>query len=398
MPFVVNAFVGTLMNIIHCPIKGALEVQPCDAHEITPLLDHLQADLSVAQETVFPRGTVTPDGRLDLCKQNLGPQGCRLVTRALEGNTCVVSLLLGTDGIGNEGAHDVAQLIERNAHLEIVYLGCNGIQAPGAITLAQSLTGNSSIVGLWLKRNPIGPEGARALAQMLRYNTTLRTLDLVNTAIGSQGLSLLLDVLRQENHTLERLYLGGNCLGRRDAEALAALLHDNQSLRALLLNVNALGDDGMESLAEGLRANRTLRELGLASNGLTARGAQYLVGALRVHPTLSILDLGWSPSTKVLGATPNTIGDEGAAAIGAMLRDNSVLTRLDLRHNGISQWGCHALADGLEGNTTLQYLMLDTPLHTQPQALLERNRAEASPQQPSRDVTLIRSVYRTKAA
>ncbi len=386
------------MNIIHCPIQGLIEMPSCNANEIAPLLEHLQANITVSQETAFPRGTVTPDGRLDLCKQNLGPQGCRLVTRALESNTRVASLLLGTDGIGDEGARDVAQLIERNAHLEIVYLGCNGIRAEGAGTLARALTANSNIAGLWLKRNPIGPNGARALAEMLRHNTALRTLDLVNTAIESDGLSALISVLRHENRTVERLYLGGNGFGPRDAEELAALLRENPNLRALLLNVNVFGDEGVKVLVEGLRENRTLRELGLASNGITARGAQILAEAVGAHPALSILDIGWSPSTKVLCATPNNIGDKGARLFGVMLRDNRTLARLDLRRNGLTARGRDALADGLAENQTLQHLTLDVPLDARLHTILERNRAQSLPLPPSRDVTLIRSVYRTKSA
>ena len=127
---------------IHCPLHYIAEITPCDPAEIAPLIAHLAADLPVTQPTPFPRGTVLEDGRLDLCKQQLGPMGCRLVTKALATNTTITSLLLGTDGIGDEGAADVARLIARNERLEIIYLGCNRIGEQGVATLAATLTQN----------------------------------------------------------------------------------------------------------------------------------------------------------------------------------------------------------------------------------------------------------------
>src|SRR5579871_2032881 len=206
--------------VIHCPIHDVTDITPCDPAEIAPLISHLEADLPVTQPTAFPRGTVMEDGRLDLCKQQLGPAGCRLVTEALAANTTITSLLLGTDGIGDGGAADVARLIEHNPRLEIIYLGCNRIGESGAAVLAGTLARNRSVKGLWLKRNPIGEAGALSIAAMLRHNRSLRTLDLVNTYPGPDGLAALVDVLIHENHTIEWLYLGGNDI---DAEAAKLL-------------------------------------------------------------------------------------------------------------------------------------------------------------------------------
>ena len=61
--------------IIHCPIKGTIEFEPGDLEELKPLIEHLSSNLVVTKETSFPRGTILPDGRLDLCKQNVGYQG-----------------------------------------------------------------------------------------------------------------------------------------------------------------------------------------------------------------------------------------------------------------------------------------------------------------------------------
>jgi len=56
--------------------------QPCDPLELEPLLRAVQSGHGPSEARTFPRGALLPDGRLDLCKQQLGPGkerslGCR---------------------------------------------------------------------------------------------------------------------------------------------------------------------------------------------------------------------------------------------------------------------------------------------------------------------------------
>jgi hypothetical protein len=78
---------------IHCPIADTIETTPDELAFLAPLLDHLRANVPVTQQTTFPRGTVMPDGRLDLCKQGIGAAGCRSIAEALTVNTRITSLL-----------------------------------------------------------------------------------------------------------------------------------------------------------------------------------------------------------------------------------------------------------------------------------------------------------------
>jgi hypothetical protein len=162
---------------IHCPITAVTPPNPATLRGLEPLLEHLRADIRLDAPRTFPVGTVLADGRLDLCKQRLGPAGCREIAQALAANTSTLSLLLGTNAIGDEGAAEVARLIAANGRLEIIYLGCNYIGPAGIAPLAAALADNPAVSGLWLKRNPIGDAGVLALAEMLRSNRRLRTLD-----------------------------------------------------------------------------------------------------------------------------------------------------------------------------------------------------------------------------
>jgi Ran GTPase-activating protein (RanGAP) involved in mRNA processing and transport len=373
---------------------------PCDPAELAPLLAHLERGEAVSRPLGFPRGTLLPDGRLDLCKQGVGPEGTRAVAAALRCSPHVVHVLLGADGIGDVGARAVAELAGAHPGLQTVFLGCNYISSSGVEAMAKALHEHPGIRGLWLKRNPIGPAGARALAGLLAHSPGLRTLDLVNTDLGAQGLGLIAEALIDGRASVERLYLSGNRLTATEAPPLADLLRRNGRLRHLYLGVNRLGDVGVQALAEGLRANRTLRTLGLGSNGIGPEGAWALADALCAHPALERLDLGFEPSTAVLHERGNHVGDDGAAACARVLHGNRQLRTLDLQRNGITDEGLSFLIEALSVNRSVQAVEPgmggSLPGRKALAALLRRNRAGSCwRKEEDPDVCAIRSVYRT---
>lgn len=383
-------------NPIHCPVHR-VSITPCERAELDPLLIHLNANLAVHELQQFPRGTLMPDGRLDLCKQSLGTVNCLHIVDALRHNTQVRSLMLGTDAIGDAGAAAVAQLAVDNSSLEILYLGCNNIGQAGAAALAGTLAQAApNISGLWLKRNPLGTDGALSIAAMLRSNQQLRVLDLVNTDIGATGVHAIVDVLCKANHGLQSLYLSGNGLGPDSAADLARLLRQAPQIKALYLSVNHLGDDGAIELAAALRSNRSLQSLELASNSIGPAGMQALLEAARVT-ALCTLNLGYAPSTRALGAQANQIDDAGASLAADLVASSTTLRKLDLTRSHLSPHGLGLLIRAASGSACLDSLLVEGRLPAGLVAHLQRNWAnktgEASNTSAS-DQALIKSVYR----
>ncbi|MBS1795975.1 MAG: ribonuclease inhibitor [Acidobacteria bacterium] len=382
------------MREVVCPVTHSYHSSEDVLAELAPLVEFLESDRAAAEQTVFPRGVVTPDGRLDLCKQSIGIEGCARLTEALKHNRKIGAILFGTDGIGSEGARHVAGLIAENDTLETVYLGCNDIESDGVAALAGALGENRTVRGLWLKRNPIGVDGAKSLAAMLRVNRTLEILDLVNTVPGPEGLAALLDVLIGENRTLRKLYLSGNGLDAADAERLKTLLIENDALDTLMLSVNHLGDAGVRTLAAGLGHNKTLRTLSLASNGISASGAAALLESLPEDTALEYLDLGYAISTRVLNAQNNALGDEIAPAVRDFLKRNRTLRQLEMINTGLTGVGLDAIFEGVLENPVLSRLRVNGRL---PERVLSRLKAngEKSAVVVSPGVRAIKSVYRT---
>jgi Ran GTPase-activating protein (RanGAP) involved in mRNA processing and transport len=337
-------------DLLQCPVIRDPFLQRATAEEIRPIVDYLASlhvgdPLQLGSEEnfrVFPRGTIYRDGRLDMCKQGLGPEGVQSVLRGLSG-TPIRHLLLGTNALGVEGVRSLADALEGNDRVETLYLGCNAITAEAVAPLAEVLSRTSNVTSLWLKRNPLGVAGAGLVAQMIRENRSLESVDLVHTQLGLEGLQMIVQAIMVSSAPLHSLYLSGNGFGPEACTILAPLI-GLARLRKLAISVNPIGDRGISILAEAVSKRRTPLELGLASVGLTALSGGSLGGIMQ---NCTALDLGRAPSTEVLSGQVNKLADDGALLLAKAI-PNSQTRILDLRYNSITSAGAHALADSME--------------------------------------------------
>ncbi|OQP46824.1 hypothetical protein A4H97_04695 [Niastella yeongjuensis] len=316
-------------NQIHCPVDHVKADFPFPQKNLQPVIDFLNSNAPLpAINTAFPVGTITADGRLDMCKQQLGIRGLEQVAIPLMNNQVVKHLLLGTNAFGNVGAAAVAKLVAANHSIETVYLGCNYIEQEGCKAICEAVEVSPSVKSIWFKRNPIGAESMPAIIKMLSGNKQLRTLDLVNTRAG-EGFYILFEYMEQ-NDSVERLYLSGNFLTANTMKYVGKMLARNKHLKSLYLSVNNIGDEGVAALIPGLAVNSTLEELSLASCGITGKGMELLFTTLQTNDNLKSLDLGYAPSTKVLEAKANELSDASAALLVELIERRPNLINLNL--------------------------------------------------------------------
>ncbi|GAA2748712.1 gala protein [Kitasatospora cinereorecta] len=371
---------------VRCPAIEHPDIPIGDPAALDPLLARLGSAAPVEADEVFPVGTLRADGRVDLCKQGLGPAGAARLMPAAAASPHAAHVLLGTNAIGDEGARTVAAALTGGHGLHTLYLGCNRIGPAGVAALATALDGDTTVRALWLKRNPVGERGARTLAELLRRDSALRTLDLVNTGLTADGLRALVDALTARPHHVERLFLGGNGLTAETAPLLAALIRE-AGVRELYLPANHLGDRGAALLAAAADPARPVR-LGLGGNGIGPAGARALADALA---GIEALDLGRPMSERSLGATGNTTGDEGAAALATALL-GSPLRRLELCHTGLTGRGAKSLLAAVPDGSALEYVGLGPGL---PRKVKRSFTARLRPLGRSHpDLRAIGSVYR----
>ncbi len=84
------------------PIPEPIDTSSFD--QMQPLYDWLASKneilSSLEQDLKFLKGTVTSDGRLDLCKQAIGPHGIQPLLDSMSNSKKVNRLLLGNNIIG----------------------------------------------------------------------------------------------------------------------------------------------------------------------------------------------------------------------------------------------------------------------------------------------------------
>lgn len=380
------------------PFAGVPSVVPRPVAELAPLLDWLRAGRPAGERLDFPAGTALPDGRLDLCKQELGVEGAALVAEALaQGPSPVRHLLLGTDGLGDTGAAAVAGASE---DVETLYLGCNGITAGGACRIADQLRASPQVVtGVWLKRNPLGAGGGRAAAELIESARSLRTLDLVQTGLDPAGAAVLADALLAaagNGRRIERLFVGGNPLGEAGAEALGAVVAAG-AIDELYVSAARLGDAGALRLAEALERapHGRLTRLAAASNGISPRALARLVTAATAAG-VTLLDLGRVRAAAVLGAADNHVDLAAAETIAQNLAAaEHRLTHLVLTHTGMRSREAHRLLDTAPRAVTATRFVLGQGIAASVKRRLEALSAHVPRPPVPDDVAAVRSVHRT---
>ncbi len=312
---------------VRCPAIADPEAGPADPADFAPLLARLATAGEVAASEAFPRGTVQPDGRLDLCKQGLGPaQTARIVAAAVD-SPLVRHLLLGTNGLGADGARAVAGALRPGHHVETLYLGCNRIDADGVAALATRLV---RLQRLYLGGNGFGPEAVPALGTLI-HAAGVHEIYLAANHLGDAGAG---ELARLAEGVPLTLGLGGNGLSPAGAAVLARHLGAWTALdlsrppseRSLGARGNVVGDEGAYALADALGGAR-LRRLDLRRTAIGGRGARRLVAAVQGHPTMAYLGLnGGVPrrqrreATRLLAAQPAPVPHPDVRAIASVYR------------------------------------------------------------------------------
>lgn len=373
-----NIFIGKLEEELKKPLSDYIlnpKAEPVDISSpilLEPLYDFLQnkeIEKELENEMIFEKGTVCTDGRLDLCKQVIGPNGVNSLINSLKLDSLmktpkVKHLLLGNNVCGNNLGFAVAEFIKSGkSSLTTWYIAGNDMDHIGIEPIAEALEKDNKVTQLWLKRNPLKKEGMFPLVKMLKINTYLQVLDLTNTGILDDGAKILLEGIKI-NNSLKFLYLSSNGLTEKTCETLKDTLTFT-NIEQLGLGCNRLGNNGAILLSEILlQKDVKLKSLEIASCAIGIEGANAIAKALEINKSLVMLNMGFLKSTNDLDEIPNLIESEGAISIANALLKNNKLRYLDLTYSGIEKSGINRFSKILEiknteRNCTLLYLNLE---------------------------------------
>lgn len=340
-----------------------MPVNISSAEELQPFFDHLSSNKVIdVDQKEFLRGVEYSDGRMDLCKQVVGPPHIKSLMNSLKNNSHIKHFLLGNNIIGINGAKAISEFLN-NPHIPEIktwYLAGNELDSECMKLLSDALKNDTVCESLWLKRNPIKPEGAKYLAEMLESNKTIKILDLHNTGILDEGVKYICQAL-EKNNTLKHLYLDANGVTVEGAKYIANyfnyLVNNNlKGVTSLWLDINRLDDEGAIILANSLSNYKYLKRLVVGSNRLSHIGCKAICESLVNSKNLIVLDLGLYKSTSDLGELPNNIGDEGVKYISEFIRNNKSVKVLSILHNNINGDGISEITNALNENSNIVWL------------------------------------------
>lgn len=401
-----------LSDSILNPIPEPVDISSYEL--MKPLYEWLgKNQLFTEADLKFLKGTVTTDGRLDLCKQVIGPSGIQPLLDSMKNHKQIDRLLLGNNVVGDEGGKVISEFIKSGSSpLKIWYIAGNNFTAKGIEPIAEALINDKQVTGLWLKRNPLKAAGMIPIGNLLSNNNTLEVLDLLNCGLLDEGVKILFKSL-YNNSTLKHLYLSANGITPDGLEAISEYFKSGKSvLETIFLGCNRIGNEGAKVLSEGLKEDKNLIRLNLASSRIGAEGMGHLSEALKVHPKLRLLDLGYMRATMDLGELGNYMEDAGAFHLSEFISSESCkLVSLNITHNHITQRGIQALTEAIKRNKTLVYIdyvqfgvSLNEITLTELRLALEKNKNLMKLNEPDTDIESIvipdhvkeiYSVYRT---
>ncbi|KAF2729739.1 RNI-like protein, partial [Polyplosphaeria fusca] len=317
----------------------------------------------------FEKGVVYSDGRMDLCKTEVGPTNIGDLIESLKTNTFIKHFLLGNNIIGPHGAKCIAEFVkEFPERMDTWYLAGNCIDADSFALLVDAWVKSPAVTNIWLKRNPLKAVAANDVFRLITETPNLRTLDLDQTNLGDEGVAVLFSKLAQHHKPLplRHIYLNAIGISLAGATSIASYLASPHcTLTSLYASNNPLGNPGATALARGLAHNTSLTRLLLSSTGLTSPGTTALCNTLSTHPALTTLDLSQSYATQDLASRYNYLTDACAPAIRTLISSSPHLAYLNLGYCALSHAG---LNDVLRAVLTSQTLLYYTAKSIHPQS------------------------------
>lgn len=359
----------------------AMPVEISSLEELQPFFNYLENDGDITQEphTEFKRGAVYPDGRMDLCKQVVGPTWISNLMNSLKNNTKIKHFLLGNNITNLEGGKAIYEFLtnEHKSNIKTWYLAGSDFNDEAIKYITEGLMHDNVCEALWLKRNPIYAEGMKYIGELLKTNKKIHILDLHNTAIGlnkqayndatgyyekymtDDGITYLCEGLKL-NNTLRHLYLDANALTTNSAKILAnyfdyKIINNDKGIHSLWIDMNKLDNEGVDILVNSLKNYTNLKRLNIGSNMITEVGMKSVCEAFKNHKNIMVLDLSLYKSTADMGTVPNNISNEGVDYICKLIEENKSLRYLNISMNNISAESMEKITTSLESNTKIWY-------------------------------------------
>jgi Ran GTPase-activating protein (RanGAP) involved in mRNA processing and transport len=213
--------------------------------------------------------------------------------------------------------------------------------------------GDPNVQFVSLERKRLPTAYLKALLEAVSTSKYVTKLKISRVGAGDEVAEAVAKCLRM-CHSLTELDLSKNNLTDTGCSKLAGAFQETGNkcrIRRLNLEGNQIGDNGISALCEAIPITN-VAYLKLGKNRFSADGIGSIMTLLQKDETpLTSLDL-----------RANGLGNDGASLLAAAVEKNEILQALCLSHNGIDNAGVRHLAEALSRNEHLQTLDLQDNL------------------------------------
>ena len=310
---------------------------------------------------------------LDISKNNLQSTGAIKIAVALQNISMLTKLYISDNNITSKAANDIAAAIYGNAQLQEFDVSNNDLQSTGAIKIAKAIQSISTLTKLYISNNNVADKAADDVATAVHCNNRLQEFDVSKNQFEAAGFKTIAKAL-QSNVTLKKLYITDNNVTDEAANHIALLLQHNSQLQELDIG---LTQNGVVCVSEALRNIVNLRVLKIKGNELiTDKVAESIAVAVSFKTDLQMFAIsktffstkGIEKVAKALKSistltklyiSNNSLSDETAGYVAAIIYSNTQLQEFDISKNNLQSIGIIKIAKALQKISTLMKLYIN---------------------------------------
>ncbi|KAL4479133.1 hypothetical protein ABPG72_008963 [Tetrahymena utriculariae] len=199
---------------------------------------------------------------LNISSNQLGDNGIKTITEAIQNNTTIYSLDLSYNKLGDQSCIYLQQILQNNSYIQELYLQWNKISSRGGLYIADGLALNSNMKVIDLSHNGLGSlsklqTGLKILQSCSIVESGMRHLDLsYNQYVKSEAMQIA-EALSNNNKLFGFHFMGNQCNAIIDPRGFMFFQTDQDILRRNILdfhmqqrsihNVNSTGHNKAQS-------------------------------------------------------------------------------------------------------------------------------------------------------
>ena len=310
---------------------------------------------------------------LDLSYNFLSMSDCAKIFKGMENITNLEIINVSHNMVIDEAVDALTHILLRNFRLKELNLSYDNLSASSIIKIFQAMKNISNLETINVSHNMITDECVESIAAVLSHNKKLKSLDLSSNYLQYDGFIKIFNVLVNIKY-LRKLNISCNQITATAVHNIAMFSHKSK-LEELDSSNNVMQSAGTITLFKSLRCILSLKKLYINGNMITDKAADAIAVVLSENTNLEVLDISCNhlqatgaikifkamkniSNLETINISHNMITDEAAENIATVLSHNINLKTIDLSSNYFKPEGFVEIFDGIKNIVHLEKLFI----------------------------------------